>query len=105
MQKRRQFYIYILASKENGVLYIGVTNDIQRRVLEHKQKINLGFTNRYNISKLVYYENHDKILLAIKREKQLKKWKRRWKIELIESVNPDWLDLSEEWNLRNNKNI
>ena len=85
-----------MASKEKGVLYIGVTNDIRRRVMEHKIKINPGFTNKYNISQLVYYEIYDQILVAIKREKQLKKWKRRWKIELIESINPDWADLGEK---------
>ena len=79
----------------DGVLYIGVTNNIQRRVLEHKQKINPGFTNKYNVSTLVYYEIHEKIREAIKREKQMKKWKRRWKIELIESINPEWADLSD----------
>ena len=90
---RKQFYVYIVASKKDGILYIGVTNNLKRRVQEHKQKINPGFTNRYNINTLVYYEIHSKILKAIKREKQLKKWKRKWKIELIESINPDWIDL------------
>ncbi len=90
---KKQFYVYILSSKKNGTLYIGVTNNLVRRVEEHKRKINPGYTNRYNINMLVYYEIHSKILEAIKREKQLKKWKRQWKIELIESMNPDWVDL------------
>ena len=95
MNAQRLYYVYIMASKMDGVLYIGVTNNIQRRVLEHKQKINPGFTNKYNVSTLVYYEIHEKIREAIKREKQMKKWKRRWKIELIESINPEWADLSD----------
>ena len=95
MNAQRLYYVYIMASKIDGVLYIGVTNNIQRRVLEHKQKINPGFTNKYNVSTLVYYEIHEKIREAIKREKQMKKWKRRWKIELIESINPEWADLSD----------
>ena len=78
-------------------LYIGVTNDLQRRIYEHKNKLIEGFTRRYNITKLVYYESTNSIEAAIKREKQLKNWKRAWKIELIESVNKGWDDLSEEW--------
>ena len=93
MIHRKQFYTYILASKKNGILYIGVTNNLKRRVTEHKEKINPGFTNRYNVNMLVYFETYSKILEAIKREKQLKKWKRQWKIELIESINPEWNDL------------
>jgi len=92
-----QYYVYILASKMNGVLYIGVTNDLERRVYEHKNKIQKGFTSRYNVDKLVYFEKFTKILEAIEREKRLKKWNRSWKIELIEKSNPNWIDLSEEW--------
>lgn len=92
-----QYFVYILASKQNTVLYIGVTNDIERRVLEHKNKINKGFTSRYNVDKLVYFEEYTNINEAIKREKQLKKWNRQWKIDLIEKINPDWKDLAAKW--------
>lgn len=90
---RNTYYIYILASKKNGVLYIGVTNNLLRRVYEHKKKYNNGFTSKYFINKLVYFEETDSIYAAIQREKQLKKWYRKWKIELIEGFNPEWKDL------------
>jgi putative endonuclease len=92
-----QYYIYILASQKNGTLYIGLTNDLQRRVLEHKQKVNEGFTSKYDINMLVYFESFQYINDAILREKRLKKWNREWKINLIEAENKDWKDLSEEW--------
>ncbi len=92
-----QYFVYILASKKNGVLYIGVTNDLKRRLMEHKSKIVRGFTSRYNVDKLVYFEQFTNINEAIKREKRLKKWNRQWKIELIEKDNPDWRDLGESW--------
>ena len=92
-----QYFVYILASKKNTVLYIGVTNDLERRVLEHKNKINKGFTSRYNIDKLVYFEEYFNITEAIKRENQLKKWNRQWKIDLIEKDNPEWKDLAAKW--------
>lgn len=94
---QHQYYIYILASQKNGTLYIGVTNNIERRVLEHKEKINEGFTSRYNISRLVYFETFQYINDAILREKRLKKWNRQWKINLIEEENKEWNDLSEDW--------
>jgi putative endonuclease len=92
-----QYYIYILASQKNGTLYIGVTNDIERRVLEHKQKINEGFTSKYDVNRLVYFESFQYINDAILREKRLKKWNRQWKINLIEEENFEWNDLSEDW--------
>ncbi len=92
-----QYYVYILASKKNGTLYIGVTNDLEVRVLQHKQKINEGFTSKYDVGLLVYFETFQYINDAIKREKQLKKWNRQWKINLIEEENKDWKDLSEDW--------
>ena len=92
-----QYYIYILASQKNGTLYIGVTNDLERRVLEHKQKRNEGFSSRYNVNMLVYFESFQYINDAILREKRLKKWNRQWKINLIEEENNDWNDLSEDW--------
>ena len=92
-----QYYTYILASQKNGTLYIGVTNDLERRILEHKQKINEGFTSKYDVNKLVYFESFQYINDAILREKRLKKWNRQWKINLIEEENKDWKDLSEDW--------
>jgi putative endonuclease len=90
-----QYYVYILASKRNGTLYIGVTNNIARRVWQHKQGLIEGFTKKYGVDLLVYCETLARPQDAIQREKQLKKWNRAWKIELIESTNPDWKDLYE----------
>ncbi|MBI2607535.1 MAG: GIY-YIG nuclease family protein [Candidatus Doudnabacteria bacterium] len=90
------YYIYILASKRNGTLYIGVTSDLVKRVYEHKNNFVQGFTERYNVHTLVYFEVVEDAESAIKREKQLKTWKRKWKLELIETNNPDWRDLYEE---------
>ena len=89
----RRFYVYILTNKNNNVLYTGVTNDLVRRVYEHKQHSVKGFTARYNVTKLVYYEIHDDPQSAITREKQLKAGSRQKKFELIDSINPDWKDL------------
>ena len=88
-----QYYIYILANKRNGTLYIGVTSNLVKRVYEHKNNIIDGFTKKYSIHKLVYYEITDDIESAIRREKQLKKWNRKWKMNLIEKNNPEWKDL------------
>jgi len=82
-----------MTSKRNGTLYIGVTNDLERRMYEHKEKIVPGFTKRYNVTLLVYYEMHEDITAAIEREKQLKRWNRAWKLTLIEKYNPRWIDL------------
>ncbi len=90
-------YVYILASCRNGTLYIGTTRNLVWRVSTHKQKINKGFTNKYNVTRLVYYEEYETVLEAVYREKSLKKWKREWKIELIEKDNPEWKDLSDGW--------
>ena len=92
----KQYYVYILASKRNGTLYIGVTNNLLKRVDEHKNKLIDGFTKKYNVHNLVYYEQHDDIFCAITREKQMKKWKRKYKLELIEKSNPDWIDLYKD---------
>jgi putative endonuclease len=89
----RQPAVYILASKRNGTLYIGVTSDPQKRSWEHKNDLFDGFTKKYGVHQLVYYELHDNMVSAITREKQLKKWNRAWKLELIEQGNPDWKDL------------
>jgi putative endonuclease len=89
------YYVYILASRKDGVIYIGVTNDIVRRVYEHRIKAVPGFTSKYNITQLVWFEAYDDPTNAITREKELKKWKRAWKIRLIEAQNPEWSDLYE----------
>ncbi len=87
------YYVYILASEKNGTLYIGVTNDLIRRVYEHREAVVDGFSKRYGVKRLVYFETHDSIEAAIKREKKLKHWRREWKLNLIERDNPDWFDL------------
>ena len=92
-----QYYMYILSNKKNGTLYIGMTNDLERRMFEHKHKIIEGFTSKYGLEKLVYFEQFQYVNDAIKREKQLKNWNRSWKIELIETYNKDWNDLSSDW--------
>jgi putative endonuclease len=92
----KQFCVYILASKRNGTLYIGVTSQLAARVWQHKSKTADGFTAKYGVDQLVYYEAHGCAETAIVREKQLKKWRRAWKIELIETVNPQWQDLYDE---------
>ena len=89
----RPYYVYSLASKKNGTLYLGVTNDIARRVYEHKNNLVDGFTKKYSVHCLVYFEVCEDVRVAIQREKNIKKWRRRWKIELIEKNNPDWRDL------------
>jgi putative endonuclease len=88
------YFVYILASKKNGTLYIGVTNDLNRRIYEHKNNLVEGFTKKYNVKTLVYYESTNSVESAINREKQFKKWNRKWKLKLIEEKNPMWLDLS-----------
>jgi putative endonuclease len=90
----RSFYVYILASRIGGTLYIGVTNDLVRRVAEHRLKAVKGFTNKYEVDRLVYFEQFDDAENAIRREKRLKKWNRAWKIRLIEELNPNWDDLN-----------
>jgi len=89
-----QFFVYILANRKHGTLYVGVTNDVTRRVYQYKAKVVRGFTARYGVNKLVYFEIFDDPLNAIAREKQLKKWNREWKLQLIENNNPGWVDLS-----------
>ncbi|WP_203258909.1 GIY-YIG nuclease family protein [Hyunsoonleella ulvae] len=92
-----QYYLYILSNKKNGTLYIGVTNDLERRMFEHKNKLVEGFTSKYGLDKLMYFESYQYVNDAIKREKNMKKWKRQWKINLIEEENPNWNDLSADW--------
>ena len=88
--------VYIMTNYLNSTFYIGVTNNLYRRVKEHKDKYNKGFTSKYNLCKLVYFEISDSIEVAILREKQLKNWKRQWKIDLIQSINPSFKDLNSE---------
>jgi len=95
MKERRQYFVYILSGRHYS-LYIGVTSNLQRRVFEHKNKINPGFTTKYRIDRLVYFEVADSPIVAIEREKQLKRWHRQWKINLITQFNPQWKDLSED---------
>jgi len=89
------YYVYILASRRDGAIYVGITNDLVRRVYEHRIKAVPGFTSKYNITRLVWFEIYDDAISAISREKELKKWKRSWKIQLIETQNPEWHDLYE----------
>lgn len=95
----KNYYVYILTNTNHSVLYIGVTNDLTRRMYEHKEKIIKGFTQKYNCTKLVHFEHTEEALSAIEREKQLKNWKREWKENLIIEKNPKWEDLSKTFNI------
>lgn len=97
MPQHNNYYVYLLSNWNNKVLYIGVTNNLERRIHEHRQKLVPGFTEKYNVSKLVYFEQTNDAISAISREKQLKKWRREKKNVLVNSVNPAWKDLSAEW--------
>ncbi len=92
----KSFYVYIMGSK-SGTLYVGLTNDIKRRVYEHKNHLISGFTDKYNIDKLLYAETIDDAIAAIRREKQVKHWRREKKVWLIDTQNPDWKDLADDW--------
>ena len=92
----KAYYVYILASERNGTLYIGVTSDLKKRVYEHRMGLVDGFTKKYKVHLLVYYESTSDILSAIQKEKQLKKWNRQWKLNLIERNNPQWKNLYDE---------
>jgi putative endonuclease len=98
MRAERLFYVYILASKTNGTLYIGMTNNLSRRVYEHREGLVEGFTRTYGVKRLVYFETFPRAADAIHREKRLKKYPRAWKINLIKEQNPKWLDLAEGLN-------
>ena len=91
----RQPYVYMMASRRNGTLYIGVTSNLIKRIWEHKTNVVEGFTKQYGVHILVWYEAHETMGSAIKKEKALKKWRRKWKTDLVESINPDWHDLYE----------
>jgi putative endonuclease len=90
------YYVYLLANERNGTLYLGVTKDLVRRVYQHKTKVTPGFTSRYNVGRLTWFECYDDITTAITREKEIKKWKRAWKIRLVEETNPQWRNLYDE---------
>ena len=94
----RTYYVYMLASQRNGTLYVGVTSDLSRRVWEHKEGLTPGFTSEYGVVRLVWYEAYGDISDAILREKRVKRWRRAWKLRLIEESNPQWRDLYETWN-------
>lgn len=93
----RAYFVYVLASKRNGTLYVGMTGDLERRIREHKDGLFDGFTKRYNVHQLVHYEQYESPLEAIQREKNIEKWNRKWKLWLIEQNNPGWKDLSDGW--------
>ena len=90
------YYVYLLASQRNGTLYLGVTNDLVRRVYQHRTKATPGFTSRYGVARLVWFECYDDPTTAIAREKDIKKWRRAWKLRMIEETNPQWCDLYDE---------
>jgi len=92
----KYYYVYIMASRRNGTLYVGVTSGLKKRVYEHKNDLVQGFTQKYGVRMLVYYEQTTNVESAIRREKQMKEWKRKWKLELIEKMNPEWRDLYGE---------
>ena len=92
------YHVYLLARRRDGTLYLGVTNNLGRRIYEHREKRVRGFTARYGIDRLVWYEEYDRVDEAITREKALKKWRRAWKVALIEAMNPDWRDLYDDLN-------
>ena len=93
----KSYFVYILASARNGTLYIGVTNNLERRMYEHSHHLQPVFTDMYNVTRLVYFEETSSVEVAIAREKQLKNWRRAWKLELIEKENPEWRDLADDF--------
>jgi len=96
LAKEHRYFVYILTSKRHGTLYVGVTSNLAGRIYEHKKDLREGFTKKYGVHLLVWFEEYAYIQDAILREKRIKKWRRVWKIELIENVNPDWIDLFEQ---------
>jgi putative endonuclease len=99
MSGDKRYYVYLLTNWNNRVMYVGVTNNLERRLYEHKNKLVKGFTQKYNVHKLVYYEETPDVSSAITREKEIKKWRREKKNKLVVAVNPEWNDLSAEWRI------
>ena len=97
MSREHHYYVYLLTNWNNKVMYVGVTNDLQRRAYEHEHKLLKGFTEKYNVNKLVYFEETGDIRAALAREKEIKKWRREKKNTLVHGMNPEWEDLSKEW--------
>ncbi|AXT57771.1 GIY-YIG nuclease family protein [Aquimarina sp. AD1] len=97
LKPEHQYSVYILSNKKNGTIYIGITNNIERRIFEHKNKLVEGFSKKYNLNILIYFEVFRNVNEAILREKRLKNWNRQWKINLIEKENPNWTDLAKDW--------
>jgi putative endonuclease len=95
-ERRKRFYVYLMASRPRGVLYVGVTSALASRAWQHRSGMMPGFTKKYQVRRLVWFEEHEDALSAIRREKQLKRWRRDWKIALVEHENPQWRDLSED---------
>ena len=95
----KAYYVYLLTNWNNRVIYVGVTGNLERRVYEHKNKLHEGFTQKYNVNKLVYYESSCDVMAAIEREKQIKKWRREKKNQLVIQMNPNWDDLSLDWGM------
>ena len=97
MASQRRYYVYLLTNWSNKVMYVGLTNDLERRVYEHKHKLVEGFTQKYNVNKLVYFEETGDVNAALAREKEIKKWRREKKNNLVRAMNPEWEDLSKQW--------
>lgn len=97
MSRLRSYYVYLLTNWNNKVMYVGVTNDLERRIYQHKNKLVKGFTEKYNVNKLVYFEETQDVIAAITREKEIKKWRREKKDQLVNEMNPTWKDISLEW--------
>tara|TARA_B100000315_G_scaffold29647_1_gene25200 strand:- start:26493 stop:26789 length:297 start_codon:yes stop_codon:yes gene_type:complete len=97
MPYTRSYYVYLLTNWNNKVMYVGVTNNLMRRIYEHKNKLVKGFTKKYNVNKLVYFEETNDVIAALEREKEIKKWRREKKNQLVHQINPTWKDLAMEW--------
>ena len=97
MPSTRRYYVYLITNWNNKVMYVGVTNNLERRIYEHKNKLVKGFTEKYNVNKLVYFEETRDVTAAIEREKEIKKWRREKKNQLVNRINPTWKDLSSGW--------
>ncbi len=97
MPSEKRYYVYLLTNWNNNVMYVGMTNNLERRLYEHKNKLVKGFSSKYNLNKLVYFEETSEVRSALEREKEIKKWRREKKNSLVKGMNPEWKDLSKEW--------